>query len=794
MLEKILQLEGAGQLDRLQWQFRLNWPRVVLAAAIVAAIVYAVVLYRRERSLTRTRRAVLGTLRAAALAVVCVLLFEPVLAISTVVKLPRTILVLLDLSESMNIRDKRRRPADQREAALALGGMAYGDANASVPEEAIASAANAARIELARGLLQREAGNVFKDIARTYRMRYFAFGEKLLPAEGKGAVGADALCVMDANGGATRLGSAVEEALARFSGQSISGIVVLTDGASNEGLAPLEVARRMKERTVRLFPVGVGLSRPVQVRLDTVLVPQTVFVKDKVPVRVQFTSTHLANRRATLSLKFEGREVATQDVTLTDKAQFGEFLFEPVRPAEEAKIEVSVRPVDATIDETAEVTSRQERTIRVIDEKIKVLYVEGKPRWEYRYLRRVLLRDHRLDVKFWMTEGDKELAQYSERYLDTFPMAADKAFAFDLVILGDVPRSRFSRIQLERIAQLVRERGGSLLMLAGRSHAPFEYVDSPLAELLPVRIRPDGTRSLDDMIHPTVTAEGAGSAVTTLEYPADRNEALWYQVRPLGAVPRLDGMKKGAVPLLVLGGAVRGKEPYPLICWQRQRRGKVLYVGTDQLWRLRFKRGDKYHARFWGQTIQFLTLSRLLGANKRIQIETDGADYRLGRRVHVSASVLDESYSPVLDRSFDVVAELQGPTLQRTTVRLAAVPGMNGTFRGFFSPEAAGHYELRPAVAPRELANTVRLHVQAASLERQEPAMQEDLLRQMASEAGGRYFSVAELPELANELTGEQRTTTVRNTKELFDLPILFGLLLVLLGIEWLLRRRFDLV
>ncbi|HUT01872.1 MAG TPA: hypothetical protein VM031_05420 [Phycisphaerae bacterium] len=792
MLKKFLGLDDAGAISRLEWYLRLDWPSVVLLAAIVAAVVYTAILYRRERALRPGKRVLLGLFRATALIVLLVLLFEPVLAVSTTVKLPRTVLVLLDVSDSMNIQDKRRRPADQKAAALALGRISYSDPNAEVPEDARTVVSSVSRTDLARALLLRPTDNAFRKIAENYRVRYFAFGDKLVPAAGKGATGPEALTKTDANDATTRLGGAIEEALARFSGQSISGAVLLTDGASNTGLAPLEVARRMKERAIPLYPVGLGLARPADVRLDAVIVPETVFVHDKVPVRIQYSSTGFANRRANVVLKFEGREVAAESVKLNDRAQFLELLFQPVRKAEAAKMEVSIQVAGA--EDASEENSRAVRTLRVIDDKIKVLYVEGKPRWEYRYLRRVLLRDHRLDVKFYMTEGDKELAQYSDRYLATFPMAAERAFVFDLVILGDVPAKRFSGLQMERMEELVRQRGGSFLLLAGAHHAPYEYVGTPIEKMLPVTIRPDGPRTVDDMVHPRITADGMQSAVASLEYPEERNQALWYRVRPLFSVPRLDGMKKGAMPLLTLSSSMRGREPYPLICWHRHRRGKVMFIGTDQLWRLRFKRGDKYHARFWGQTIQFLTLSRLLGGNKRIRIETDRTDYRVGQRVQISANVLDEAFSPVLAQSFDVVAESGGAKMERTRLSLASVPGMPGLFRGFFSPETAGRFWLRPSDASPGSSNEAHFNVEATSLERQQPAMQEELLRQMVELSGGRYFTVSDLPELPKELGGEQRRTSVRVSRDLFDLPAVFLVLLAFLGVEWFLRRRLDLV
>ena len=212
------------------------------------------------------------------------------------------------------------------------------------------------------------------------------------------------------------------------------------------------------------------------------------------------------------------------------------------------------------------------------------------------------------------------------------------------------------------------------------------------------------------------------------------------------------------------------------------------------MWRLRYKRGDKYHARFWGQTIQFLTLSRLLGGNKRIRLETDRNEYRIGERIKISANVLDEAYTPIRTDSFQVALYRRGPRAKANMVGLVPVPGMPGFFQGFFVPEKPGAYDLTAPGTTAEQANTSQFNVEDVSLERQEPAMQEDMLRQMAEMSGGQYLTAADLPLLSKLLSGEKRRTSVKYSRELFDLPIAFAILIVLLTAEWLLRRRFDLV
>jgi len=791
VLERLLGLDEVGAVTYFELLLRSPWPRLVVLALLLVAIAYAIFLYRRETSLPRRGRVVLGVCRAAVLGLLVLALFEPILGLEMTVKQRRTLLVLLDTSESMTTRDPRRTEDELKDAALALGSVPFADAAKPLPESARVEAAGASRIDMAKGLLARPTANLFEHLGENYIVRYFGFGERLEPTEGKGESAPEALRAAQAAAKVTRLGTALQEAVDRNTGQPIAGVIVLTDGISNDGLEPLAVAQRLGERSIPIYPVGLGLPQPPDVRLQHLIVPDTVFHKDRVPVRVEIVSSGYANRTANLSVSIDGQQVAAKAVNLTGAAQFEELQFIPEAKSGTVKLEVAVSPQPGEITDA---NNRLAKTVRIVNEKIHVLYVEGKPRWEYRYLRQVLLRDHRLDVKFLLTEGDRDQALASDQYLVDFPEDAAKAFHFDLVILGDVPASYFARAQLARIEELVQKHGGSLLMLAGSRHAPVSYVGTPIASVLPVRLRTEGWQDIEESVTPVV-AEGAGeSAVMTLDVPASRNQELWSLVHPLYKLPILEGAKPGATVLATLSrGATRG-EPYPLIAWQRYGSGKSLFVGTDQLWRLRFKQGDKYHARFWGQAIQFLTLSRLLGENKRIQIETDRQDYRTGQRIQVNANVLDETYAPVKTPAFAVALDRTEPTRQTATLRLEPVPNIAGLYQGFFTPDQPGRYAVRAPGADPAVAGMAEFTVTASPLEQLERAMQEEQLRRMAGASGGRYFAVRDLGDLEKVVAGEQRTDVIRRERELWDLPIVFAALLALLGVEWFLRRKYDLV
>jgi hypothetical protein len=787
----------------MDWFLRSPWPAIVLLALLAAAVAYVVFLYHRESALSKRRRALLGLFRATALAIVLVMLFEPTVAMELKSRLPRTMLVMMDTSKSMNIQDPRKSTPDLHEAAMGAGLMPYGSDPATMGQQVRSQLDEKARtrLDLAKRILDNPNLPLLTELGKTYNLRYFTFGEKLVPLQGKGDSAADVLRGAVADGAVTALGASIEEALARYSGQSIAGIVVLTDGASNQGVEPLEVAKRLKEQGIPLYLLGLGLANPPDVKIQKVIVQDAVFPRDRVPVRVGLASSGYVNQSVELSASLDGQKVASRTVVLTDRPQFHELSFVPDNRQGKVRLDVTVSPLAGEIS-TA--NNKQTRELTVIDKKIQVLYVEGKPRWEFRYLKRVLERDYRLDVKFLMTQGDRDLADNNKQYLADFPEEAAKAFAFDLVILGDVPgpgaaNSYFSKTQLERMAQHVREHAGSFLMIAGDQYAPASYAGSPIAEMLPVVIKPGESVEEPDTSFPLITPEGYQSSITSLESPAEKNQDRWAKVKPLLRLPQLEGAKPGAVVLAKLNRG--GGEPYPLVAWQRYRTGKAMYVGTDQLWRLRFLVGSKYHARFWGQAIQFLTLSRLLGEDKRIRMEmaspqdaSQSAAYRTGERIEITANVLNDAYEPVKTPQYVVELESAAGPAARREIRLDAVKDIPGLYQGYAILEQPGEYRLKTQAGDEAFSNSVKFTVEKAELEDLEIAMQEDLLKRMAAASGGKYVPVRDVPALVNALRSETRTIIERKERELWNLPAVLAVMLTLLGAEWLLRRKWDLI
>ena len=519
------------------------------------------------------------------------------------------------------------------------------------------------------------------------------------------------------------------------------------------------------------------------------------FTGDKVPVRVQLQSKGYEKRVAVLTVSLNGRGVARQNVSLSGGLQFEEIFFN-VDVAEKgaARIEVAIEPF---VDEATAANNQVARSVRVVNERINVLCIEGSARWEFRYLRAMLKRDPRINATFIATRAQPELAQTSSEYIAEFPEDREEAFSYDLVILGDVDSSFFSVEAFQRLEELIRERGGSLLMLCGSRFAPASYAGTPVERMLPVTFDAEAEwEDVDDGVYPVLTPEGRSSLVMTLEADQDENDLVWSRVAPLDRIPPLLAPRPGATVLAELSDSQARADRYPLVSWQRYGTGKCMMMATDRLWLLRFKTGDKYHWRVWSQCVQFLTLSRLMGEHKRIRLETDRATYPVGGQVMVYAHLLNEDYEPMTQPGFEVeVSALNsdGSVGEPQPITLRPDASNPGLYEGYFAPPSAGGYRVEASAADRSLSNTTEFQVADLKPELANTDMQIERLRRIAELSGGQVLTALDLPKLPSLLNREPHTTRVRSDLPLWDNAVVAVLVVALLGFEWILRRKYDL-
>ena len=782
-------------LDEFFWARPLSTPLMV--AVFTGVVLLSVFLYRRAWGLPGWLRVGLGVARFLALALVVASLFEPTGVVTESHTQQRSLPVLIDVSESMSLKDPRKNAEDVASAAKALGlvnepGSDAGRISIMLDANQRQAIQSATRLDLARGILTHEAAPIFNKLGEQLDVSYHSFGQTIRPIRDTSTVNAQDLSALTANEPSTAIAASLESA-AKSGITAPAGIVLLTDGIDAAASKRTEeVLQDLGARGIPVFPIPIGLEQPDDISIRTIVMQEVAFSGDSVPVQVHLLSKGYERRTVKLAVTLNDRQVSQRRVRLQGGLQIEDIDFNvDLSEKGAAEIAVTVEPFD---DEVSAANNRVERSIRVVNEKVNVLYIEGNNRWEFRYLSAILKRDPRLNTTFIASSAGPEFARNSPEHIERFPSKREEAFKYDLVILGDVDSAFFTPEELGLLEELVRDRGGSLLVLCGPTHTPSSYSGTPVESMLPVRFDTDNKwESTSESTFPVLTPEGRSSMVMVLENDPEENDRVWSRVAPLDHLPPLTGAKPGATVLATLSDSASGSQRYPMVAWHRYGTGKCLTLATDRLWRLRFKTGDKYHWRVWSQSIQFLTLSRLMGEHKRIRLETDRTTYGDGEQVRLYAHVLDEDFEPMVQPSFEITVNGVGDNALRETISLQPDRTSPGLYEGYFTTTVPGRYRLEANEDNREVSNTTEFQVASINEELADTNMRLEGLRRIARLTGGSCLEAGELSKLESLVRTEPITTTVRTERSLWDNGFVAALLIGLLGLEWILRRKHDL-
>ena len=785
-----------AQTDHVFWARPL--PNGVLVAIVAAIVVLSIYLYRKPWGLPQWLRALLAVSRVVILALVVATLLEPTAVETETHTRVRRLPVLLDVSESMSMKDQRKRPEDLVAAAAALGMIPLEDdteADRAVMQldagqrQTIDSSS---RFDLAEAVVTQSARPIFESLGESLEVSYHTFGQTPRLISDDKTVTAEDLAGLKATKPGTSIAASLE-AVANSGGIPPAGIVLLSDGIDNATSQRSEaVLQDLGARGIPVYTVPFGLPDPDDVSIRNIVMQEVAFSGDRVPVRVHLQSKGYEKRTARLSVLLNDRRVSSRIVRFDGGLQFEEVDFRvDVYEKGAAQINVVIEPFD---DEVSTENNRIARSIRVVNEKVNVLYIEGNARWEFRYLRAILERDPRINATFIASNAGPEIARNSAEHIERFPDKRDDAFQYDLVILGDVDASFFTDEEFALLEELIRDRGASLLMLCGPMHSPGSYVGTPVQTMLPVRFDAESAwEKVAESVYPVLTHEGRSSLVMTLENEVELNDRIWSRMAPMDQLPPLLSAKPGATVLAVLSDSTARDQGYPLVAWQRYGTGKCMTIATDRLWRLRYKTGDKYHWRVWSQCIQFMTLSRLMGEHKRIRLETDRSVYPVGDQCRLYAHVLDDNFEPIIQPVFEAYVTSVDGEQAKQLVSLRPDRSQPGLYEGYFAPPTAGRYRFEANEDDQRISSTTEFQVAQVNRELADTNVDLANLKRIANLTGGEHLSMQEFSKLTSLVNAEPVTIEVRSERPLWDNGMVAFLLVALLGMEWILRRKYDL-
>ena len=279
-------------------------------------------------------------------------------------------------------------------------------------------------------------------------------------------------------------------------------------------------------------------------------------------------------------------------------------------------------------------------SIRIRLETLKVLVVDSKPRWEYRYLRNALERDPGVQMHCILFHPG--LATGAGRhYLPSFPGSKERIADYDVIFLGDVGAvpEQLKESDLELIRGLVEQQAGGLVFLPGRSGFQKTLLNGPLADLIPVvldRQKPGGI-ALQNESRLALSTFGKRHWLTRFDAKSQKNDELWRQLPGFYWCAAVEKSRPGSEVLAVHSAVRNSWGRIPLLVTRSFGNGKVLFMGTDSAWRWRRGVEDKYHYRFWSQIVRWMAHQRHLSKSEGIRLTWTPEVAEVGDKIHLQA-------------------------------------------------------------------------------------------------------------------------------------------------------------
>ena len=760
MLESLFRLFfGYRPVVFQQGEFRLvpSGGSYVAAVLVAAAIVATFLTYRAARAKGAARdRIILAGMRTAILLLVLFCLFRPVLVVKAAVPQQNFLGVLIDDSRSMQIADWNEAP----------------------------------RAEFARQQFASPDAALLDALSDRFVIRTFRFSSIA------SRIGAPSELTFA--GAQTRIGSSLDGARQELAGLPLAGLVVVSDGADTTDGSLTDALLAMKAASVPVFTVGVGreaLAKDIQI--DRVSAPRSALKGTSLMVDVVVTQTGFAGEAVTLDVEDGGRIVGSQELKLPVDREPAAVRVRFI--AAEAGPRVFRFRISPRSGEIVGQNNQREALIDVRDGVQKLLYYEGEPRPEMKFLRRAVADDKNLEVITLQRTADNKFLRLfvsdpksTDELAGGFPKTRDELFAYDGLILGSVEAGAFTADQLRMIGEFVERRGGGLLMLGGaRSFSEGGYAGTPVADALPVVLE-RVARSSDDLplarLKVRPTRAGEAHAITQLAGTEKASSERWNDLPLLTSVNPLRTLKPGAT--LLLSGADVQRRSQPVLAFQRYGRGKALALAVQDSWLYQMHASmpleDMTHENLWRQLLRWV----VDGVPGPVDVHTSSERVEAGDPVTVTAGIVDKSFVELNDAR--VVGRVKDPSGNTIELPMQWTGERSGEYRATFTAASEGMYtaDVEASREGKSLGSSA-VHVRAAPGDGEyfDAAMQAARLRRIASETGGRFYTPDTVSALPEDLKYAGRGVTTVEERDLWHMPIVLLAIVGLMVGEWGYRR-----
>jgi uncharacterized membrane protein len=606
----------------------------------------------------------------------------------------------------------------------------------------------------------------------------------------------------------TRIGDSLKQLSEETSDLPIGAVVLLSDGDDNTGGISADAINALRARRIPVHTVGFGREHAAHdVELDDAVIAPRALADSRIAAKITLHQRGYAGAKINLTVRDvsaanQSKLLASRTITLGPEGNLQtETLMFDIGGAGARTLQIAAVPLPGE-ENTANNTLA--RLVNVGSDARRILYIEGEPRWEYKFIRQAEEGDRLVQIVSMVRTSENKI--YRQGIADPnelaagFPARAEDLFGYHGLIIGSVEAGYFTPGQQELIHEFVDRRGGGLLLLGGEfSLADGGWNASRLTDLFPTTLpTQSGTfhREADPRNGTThTTAElaraGIDSIITRLvDDPAD-NAAKWKKLPYLMDYEDPGTPKPGAA---VLANMITPEgRSLPLLITENFGRGRSVIMATGGSWRWQMSSplGDTAHDLFWQQLLRWLVSDTPghVTASVPAQVLLDNG------AVTITADVRDREFNPAPDAK--VEAHILGPSGVSALVEMTPVPDNPGQFQAAWSAPKTGAYltEVTAQRGANELGRDVLTFQRMDGVaENFHTEQNRDLLERLATQTGGQYWKPADLGKLAAAIPFSEAGVTMRETKDLWDLPLVFLVLLALRFSEWWLRRKWGIV
>jgi len=750
--------------------FNSGWPLEGLIGAIVLALLVLLVSLMRL-SLSVARRASVWTLQALVAMLVLVMVWQPALRVAVSERGENTVAWVIDASGSMQRNDST---IGATETSLRIDDAV----------EAIRTVALAGDTDFAASL--------------------YSVGETLTELDPDDLAQLQALDLSSRSNIATGLSGLLET----VNDTALAAVVLVSDGADNSEQITPEWWQSLSAAGVPVHTVGVGQAQDTDdIELVAVDLPGKVQPDTQVSARLRIR--HGRGGVGRIRVLAGGELLAAEDVTLVDNAT---QTIKTVRfPSGERGIRQLEFVVEApssdsqgvAVSDPVPANNRQPRMLQVEDSPMRVLYVEGEPRWEYKFIRRALEPHPGITlVSLLRTSPNKFYRQGVEdasELANGFPETREQLFRYDAVIIGSLEAAELSTFQQSALRDFVSERGGSLLMLAGRHGlADGGWGRSVTAAALPVVLNNRLSTQTFTRTRSKALPSLAGLRSAWLQLADDdaANLEAWQGLPDLADNQSVGQPKPGAVVLLEHQSTEPGvSRAESLLVTQRYGRGSSMVLGTSGTWRwqMGLPVEDQRHEQFWRQLLGTLVKQSL----PRMSVTLASPVVRDSQSAALTVVAYNADYSDLQQATLPV--QVTGPDGSLSTQELYADDQYPGRYYGEVPVDADGPYSVSvtsPLNGEAPSQSPVSAEQwwisESGNAEQFNAHLHSGFLQRVADSTGGSYLPVADIGQINTALASENAALKRDTRLALWNMPFFFLSLLILKGLEWLLRLRWK--